>query len=99
MGIGPDASGLPRIMWRPVVAGAASFVLADKLARCSFMFKEERDPLQPDLWHASWPRDFTPAAVRIDMAPLDPNPAQIQVPPVVAPFRVNRHPFSEYGDW
>ena len=100
MGIVPDSSGVPKIMWRPVAAGPASFVLADKLAQCSFAFKEEQqDPLQPDLWHVSWPRNFTPAAVRIDMAPLDPNPARIQVPPVVAPFRVNRHPFSEYRDW
>lgn len=99
MGMTPDPSGVVRVLWRPVVAGATSFVLADKLARCSFAFKEHRDPPEPDLWHPMWRHDFTPAAVRIDLAPLEPDPARIQVPPVVAPFRVNRHAFSEYGDW
>ena len=99
MAITPDPSGVARVLWRPVVAGATSFVLADKLARCSFAFKEQREPPEPDLWHTSWRHDYTPAAVRIDLAPVEADPARIQVPPVVAPFRVNRHAFSEYGDW
>jgi prepilin-type N-terminal cleavage/methylation domain-containing protein len=99
LGITPDPSGVPRVIWRPVAAGAGSFVIADKLARCTFLYKEERDLPQPDLWHPRWPHDFTPAAVRIDMAPLAPDPAHLHVPPVVAPFRVNRHPFTNYGDF
>lgn len=99
LGITPGPAGVPKIIWRPVAAAPASFILADKLARCSFAFKEQRDLPQPDLWHVSWPHDYTPAAVRIDLAPIEPNPARIQVPPVVAPFRVTRHAFTEYGDW
>jgi hypothetical protein len=98
LGIAPDQSGVPRVMWRPVVAGPGSFVIADKLAHCTFTYKEERDLPQPDLWHARWPHDFTPAAVRIDMAPMAPDPANLQVPPMIAPFRVNRHAFTYYGD-
>lgn len=99
MGIAPGEGGVAMVIWRPVAASSRSFVLADELARCSFAFKEERAQTEPDIWHPRWIRDFTPAAVRIDLAPLHPNPAQMQVPPVVAPFRVNRHPFSQYQDW
>jgi hypothetical protein len=100
IGIARDPSaGTPMILWKPAEATPRSFVLADKLAACQFAFKEERAaPNEPDLWHARWPHDFTPSAVRIDPAPLDPEPGRLHVPPVVAPFRVNRHPFSEYSD-
>ena len=74
-------------------------MIADKLARCIFTYKEERDLPQPDLWHARWPHDYTPAAVRIDMAPLAPDAAHLQVPPVIAPFRVNRHALTDYRDF
>ena len=100
LGVVPDPeTGTPQVMWRPVAVGAQSFVLADKLAACQFAFKEEKSPTEQDVWHAKWPRDFTPSAVRIDLVPLDPDPSELQVPPFVAPFRVNRHPFYEYGDF
>jgi len=98
-GVQPDPqTGAPTAMWRPVVTGSQSYVLMDKLARCQFSFKEERDPALPDLWYPRWPKDFTPNAVRIDMVPLEYDPARLQVPPIVAPFRVTRHAFSQYSD-
>jgi prepilin-type N-terminal cleavage/methylation domain-containing protein len=90
------ATGVPAIMWRPVVAGPNSFVLADKLAACRFAYKEENPaPQAPDFWRSRWVRDTTPAAVRIDMVPLEPDPARLQVPPVVAEFRPTRNPLTE----
>lgn len=98
-GIAPDpATGTPSVLWRPVIAGAGSFVLADKLARCQFSYEEQRELPEPDRWMAHWPYDFTPAAVRIDWAPLAPDASRLQLAPVTAPFRVSRHPFSVYTD-
>lgn len=94
-GLGPDpVTGTVQPLWRPVIAGARSFVLADKLARCQFMYKEETDPNRPDLWVPKWGRDFVPAAVRIDWAPLEPDPSRLQVPPVTLPFRPRRNPLA-----
>ncbi|MBC8167553.1 MAG: prepilin-type N-terminal cleavage/methylation domain-containing protein [Bryobacteraceae bacterium] len=98
-GVAPDPTGVLTVLWRPVTPSPQSYVLADRLARCQFSFKEETLPDKPsDFWHSHWPKEFTPAAVRIDMAPLLSDPAHIQLPPVVAPFRVTRLPLSEYSD-
>lgn len=100
LGMNRDAPpGMPQAIWRPVPAGTQSFVLADKLAMCQFAYKEEKPKEEPDLWHPQWPREFTPNAVSIQMVPLNPDPSELQVPPFVAPFRVSRHPFSEYQDY
>lgn len=95
-GLAPDPlTGRPGILWRPVVVGPRSFVLADKLAFCRFAYKEERPPAEPDIWHPKWPiYTDTPAAVRIDMAPFLPDPGQLQVPPVVMTFHPNRKPMA-----
>lgn len=99
-GMGPDqTTGLSTVQWRPVLIGAQSFVLADKLARCQFFYKEDvADETTPDRWHSRWPKDFTPAAVRIDWAPLVPDPSRLHLPPVIVPFRVQRNAFTEYVD-
>lgn len=90
--------GTPVVQWIPVQSTSRSFVLADKLAYCRFSFKEENPPEQPDKWLPRWVRDSTPAAVRIDWAPVKPDPSRLQLPPVTLPFRVNRHALSEYED-
>ena len=99
-GMAPDPQArIVQVLWRPPVAHERTFVLADKLAACQFSFKEEKeDPKVPDVWHARWLKDFTPAAIRVDLVPLDPEPGRLQVPSVIAPFRVNRHALSEYAD-
>jgi prepilin-type N-terminal cleavage/methylation domain-containing protein len=85
-------------IFRPVAVGPISFVLADKLAHCRFAYREERDPPQPAIWRTQWVKDTTPAAVRIDMAPLVIDPGKLQVPPIVAPFRVDRHAMQNFTD-
>jgi hypothetical protein len=86
-------------MWLPVQVGSGSFILADKLAACQFAYKEEKPALlDPDVWHNRWPHGYTPAAVRVQLTPLDPDPARLQVPSLVAPFRVTRDPFKEVTD-
>ena len=99
-GVAPNPeTGVPRVLWRPPAQHQRSFILADKLASCQFFFKEERDEKLPDIWHARWLKDETPAAIRVDLVPLEPEPGRLQVPTVIAPFRVTRHAYSEYSDW
>jgi hypothetical protein len=87
------------VLFFPVQIGAESFVLADRLAHCRFSYREEFDPPQRPVWRPRWTKDSTPSAVWIDMAPLETDPAKLRVPPVVAPFRVDRHPMQAYSDW
>jgi prepilin-type N-terminal cleavage/methylation domain-containing protein len=87
------------VMFRPVAIGAMSYVLADKLAACRFAYREEREPPQPSIWRTQWAKDTTPAAVRIDMIPLVVDPAKLQVPAIVAPFRADRHIIENFADY
>ncbi len=91
-------TGRPAVIFRPVQIGLASFVLADKLAHCRFEFREDRELPLPPIWHQRWTGFRTPAAVRIDMTPLEPDPSRLQVPSIVAPFRPNRDPVLPYGE-
>jgi prepilin-type N-terminal cleavage/methylation domain-containing protein len=79
--------------------GPASFVLADKLAFCKFSYlAKPKDMMLPPLWgplftSATWPR-----AVRIDMAPLVPDPSRLQPITTIAPLRIYRAAEVDYVD-
>jgi prepilin-type N-terminal cleavage/methylation domain-containing protein len=101
-GVLPDpATGATAILFQPVAIGPGSFVLADKLAHCSFGYREEVDAggTQQAIWRPRWIKDIPPLAVRIDMAPLEHNPGRLQVSSMVAPIHVNRSPLVGYSDW
>jgi hypothetical protein len=100
IGMIPDPlAGVPVMRFRPVEAGPASFVLADKLASCRFAYKEERPLPQPDLWSERWVRRRVPNAIRVEMRPLSANPARLEVPVIIAPVRVTKNPEVEYRDY
>jgi Prokaryotic N-terminal methylation motif len=83
----------------PVSAGPPSFVLADKLAWCHFAYLAPPPArLQPPVWKDTWTTQTWPLAVRIDMAPLDPNPAGVQPISIVAPLNLHRDPEITYED-
>jgi general secretion pathway protein J len=87
LGMAPDpASGMVVPTFRPIEPGERSFVLADKLAYCRFLFLLRR-PNQPDQWLPAWSFADWPAAVRVEMAPLDPDPTQVPLFNVTAPIR------------
>jgi type II secretory pathway pseudopilin PulG len=83
----------------PASAGPGSFVLADKLAFCRFSYQDQPENQSlPPAWFprfvgAAWPR-----AVRIDMAPLDPDASRLQPISILAPIHVYRHPEISYAD-
>jgi len=87
-------------LFGPVAIGNFSFVLADKLAYCRFNYKEEKAN-QTELtekWSASWHKQRPPAAIHVEMGPLIPDPAKLQLLDFTAPIRVNRDSMMKYGD-
>jgi len=95
-GFGPDADGIQGPIFLPVQIGAGSFVLADKLAFCRFSFRDTAPPPNLFKWILHWTKPVLPEAIRIEMAPLKPDAAGIQVVTLTVPVRVTRHPTENY---
>jgi hypothetical protein len=80
-------------------AGPNSFVLADKLAFCRFTFLEQPPDVNAPLeWVPRFAGDDWPRAVRIEMAPLEPDASRLQPISVVAPIHILRRPEIPYAD-
>lgn len=99
---GQFISGIDKgtVYFAPILPGADSFVLADRLAYCRFSYLEPRFEPPFRLWRPDWVRnDILPLAVRIEMEPLDHTPAELHVTTVTVPLSVNRSPlFLTYTD-
>jgi prepilin-type N-terminal cleavage/methylation domain-containing protein len=83
---------------RPPAPTPASFILADKLAYCrlSYLVNDPRTRIR-----AWMPRPIggrLPEAVRVEMAPIEPDPARLQMATLTLPVRVNRNPDITYED-
>ncbi len=83
-------------VFRPVAVGPRSFVLADRLAFCRFSYLD-RQPPEPERWVEHWIRPRWPAAVRIEMAPVDAGAARMPPLSITAPVRVTAPPEGVYG--
>jgi hypothetical protein len=100
-GIVPDSvTGAPLPRFVPVAAGPQSFVLADQLAYCRFSYFYSGNPLESKqpAWVATWTTKGWPEAIRIEMAPLHPDPSRIQPITVTAPIQIRRDPEKKYED-
>jgi prepilin-type N-terminal cleavage/methylation domain-containing protein len=83
-----------------VSAEGKSFVLADRLAFCRFTYQSIPLEVTPEIvWGPKFPPGTWPRAVRIDMAPMHPDPSRLQPISVTAIIRVHRSPEVEYGDF
>jgi prepilin-type N-terminal cleavage/methylation domain-containing protein len=100
-GFAPDPlTGVMVPHFVPVVAGPRSFVLADNLAGCRFTYyTPSTDPKIPFSWQETWAKPGWPLAIRIDMAPLDPDPSRLQPISVVAPIHILRNPETVYAEY
>jgi hypothetical protein len=100
---GPLAAGrlcTGKNKYLPASAGPDSFVLADKLAFCRFTYLDQpEDQNLPLRWFPRFIGPTWPQAVRIDMAPLDPDASRLQPISILAPIHVYRHPEIPYGDF
>jgi len=84
----------------PVSAAPTSFVLADRLAFCRFTFLDQPvDVSLPLRWFPRFVGPTWPQAVRIEMAPLVPDPGRLQPASLLAPIHVFRIPEVQYGDF
>jgi hypothetical protein len=80
-------------------AGEKSFVLADKLDFCRFTFLEQPPDINASLqWVQRFAGQDWPRAVRIEMAPLEPDPSRVQPITVVAPIHIMRRLEIPYAD-
>lgn len=91
------APGTPAPVFLPIQTGPASFVLADKLAYCRFSFRELQVPPAPPRWVPLWTQArYLPNAIRIEMAPLNPNAGALQPVALTIPVHVTRLPLEDY---
>jgi len=91
--LGTGTSG-PRFV--PIQIGANSFVLSDRLAYCHFSFRQSR-ARQP-VWLEHWVTPLYPDAIRIEMAPLAPDPGRLQPVTLTIPIRLTRLPLVNYQE-
>jgi len=83
----------------PVLPGANSFVLADRLAYCRFLYQEPRPDPPFRIWRPDWIRsDIIPLGIRIEMAPLEAPPSEVHVMTVTVPLRLTRDTHTFYTD-
>jgi prepilin-type N-terminal cleavage/methylation domain-containing protein len=85
-------------IFRPIQTGPASFVLADKLAYCRFFFETPPLPSRPSAWVNHWTLPEWPIAIRIEMAPVDPDPSRLQPMTVTTAVHVNKNMGVQYAD-
>jgi len=99
LGIFPDpASGMTVPRFVPVEIGDGSFVLADKLAVCRFVFREPLLDPPYERWVPRWVLPIWPTAVRVEMVPLEADNSKITPTTLTLPIFVNRVPLGVYSD-
>ena len=85
-------------VFRPIETGPGSFVLADKLAFCRFVYEAPRIGNIPATWTNHWVLDEWPLAIRVEMGPLDPDASRLQPMSVTTAVHVNKVLGIEYAD-
>ncbi len=92
-------SGQPVAQFVGVAPGPQSFVLADRLAFCRFLYLQPLPEAPFQVWRADWvlPAQL-PLAIRIEMAPLDTGASSLHVTTVTVPLHVRRTAGGTYAD-
>lgn len=98
-GVAPDpTTGISVGRYRPVEVGSFSFVLADKLASCRILYKEDLPAPVLERWVPRWVKARLPSAIRIEMAPLEPDSAKLQFVAFTGVIHVNRDIMIKYNE-
>lgn len=98
-GIGPDPeTGGPAPVFVPIEVEPASFVLADKLSYCRFSYRDVVLPGRQARWLTHLAQTILPSAIRVEMAPLVPDPAHLQPVTVTVPTHVTRVTLGHYDN-
>lgn len=95
-GMTQDITGASTPNFLPIETNPSSFVLADKLAYCKFSYRFlAPDPKAQPIWLLHWNKPLLPSAIRVEMAPLEPNSAKLQLVPLTIPIRVTKDPMKD----
>jgi prepilin-type N-terminal cleavage/methylation domain-containing protein len=82
-----------------IEAGRGSFILADKLEFCRFSYYTGTGhPNDPVAWRPAATGRGWPYGIRIEMAPLEPDPSRLQPLTVTAPLFLHRSLEVKYED-
>jgi general secretion pathway protein J len=88
---------MPR--FRPIESGPSSYVLADKLEFCRFVYLGPGlPPRNVESWRPYWALPRWPVAVRIEMGPEAVDSSRLQPTTVTVPLHVSRLPEILYVD-
>jgi prepilin-type N-terminal cleavage/methylation domain-containing protein len=100
IGLTPDpATGKPAAQFPDIETGANSFVLADRLAYCRILYRETMPPPELERWRPNWTDgNLLPSGIRVEMAPLEPDPAGLTLMDVTVPMHITRHVMEPYVD-
>jgi hypothetical protein len=93
----PVTSAAPPV-FAPVQPNPHSFVLADKLKYCRFEYLTPAVSGGLLAWRETWAGRGWPRALRVQMAPLEPDPARVQPISVTVPIQIFRNPEVLYAD-
>lgn len=85
-------------LFRPIEVGPQSFVLADKLSACRFLYQEARPKPEYQRWVDTWVKPQWPTSIRIEMQPLTNEPGQLKMMTITAPVHVDKKPLETYED-
>jgi Prokaryotic N-terminal methylation motif len=99
---GEGGAGFRIPQFLPVYAGTQSFVLADKLAYCRFKYLwnlPHGTSDNPIAWGPTPMGPDWPIAVRVEMAPLAPDPATLQPLTMTAALHLHLSHTIPYGDF
>jgi len=95
----PPGEGGTGLRFAPVASRPDSFVLADRLAYCRFAYlTPPTEAGHPPTWLPVWAAKTWPMGVRVDMAPLEPDPSRLQPIAFTAPIHLHRDPEIPYAD-
>lgn len=99
IGTQPDPlTGQAASLFIPIAPRPDSFILADNLAGVRFVYREELPPPLLERWTPKWLANKLPSAIRIEMIPLEYNPANLQVATTTIPIRITANPMVVYAD-
>ena len=99
IGTQPDPlTGQTAALFPPIAPRPDSFILADNLAGVRFVYRDELPPPLLERWTSKWLANKLPSAIRIEMIPLQPSPANLQVTTTTIPIRITANPMLVYAD-
>jgi prepilin-type N-terminal cleavage/methylation domain-containing protein len=98
-GIGTDpATGQPAGQFLPVELGLAPFVIADRLASSRIAYQIADPRTRKKVWTSHFTGVLPPAAIRIEMVPIESDPGKLSMSTLLLPVRVYRNSRLAYRD-